>query len=316
MDVFASLKAFLSVADEGGFAPAARKAGVATSSLTRQVDALEEHLTAVLFNRSTRSVTLTPAGEDYYVQAARIVADLEEANRSVSEREGTPRGLLRVSLPVAFARLHVAPVVPAFLRACPEVELEMIMTDEVVNLVEDRIDVAIRLGSLESSSLIARRLAPHRRILCASPAYLEERGEPLCPSDLAAHECLTFSYASGDRTWRFSCDGKEELVRVRGKLRANHSETLREVALAGLGLLLMPSWLVGPDIAAGTLRPLLTGWEANIGKTAASPDAGIYAVYQSDRRTSAKLRAFVDFLEASFGTPPYWDRCEPSEAIV
>ncbi|WP_342249128.1 LysR family transcriptional regulator [Sphingomonas sp. OTU376] len=308
MDLLAGIKAFLSVADEGGFAPAARKAGVATSSLTRQVDGLEEHLSTVLLNRSTRSVTLTPAGEDYYLRAVRIIADLDDANRSMNEREGTPRGLLRVSLPVAFARLHVSPIIPDFLRGSPEVELELVMSDQPVNLVEDRIDIAIRLGSLESSSLIARKLAPHRRLLCASPAYLAEHGTPSRPADLARHNCLTFSYASGDRTWRFARQGKEEIVRVRGTVRANHSETLREVAVAGVGMLLMPTWLVGEDIAAGRLCRVLPEWEADIGRTSpAASDGGIYALYHADRRTSAKLRAFIDFLEARFGSPPYWE---------
>ncbi|WP_176593779.1 LysR family transcriptional regulator [Sphingobium sp. EM0848] len=310
MDLFAAIRAFLAVADEGGFAPAARRSGMATSSLTRQVDALEAHIGAVLLNRSTRSVTLTPAGEDYHLQAARIMADLDEANRGVSEREGRPRGQLRVSLPVAFARLHVAPFIPDFLAAYPGMELDLLMTDEAVNLVEHRIDVAIRLGSLEASTLIARRLAPHRRLLCASPAYLAERGEPLEPSDLARHNCLTFSYASGNRTWRFTKGGREELVRVRGSVRANHSETLREVALAGLGVLLMPSWLVGQDIAAGRLRPVLPEWEAHVGRLSpsVSPDTAIHAIYLADRRDSTRLRVFVDFLADRFGSPPYWDR--------
>src|SRR5215469_5322092 len=192
MDVFAGIKAFVAVADKGGFAKAARGAGAATSSIMRQVDALEEHLGTTLLNRSTRSVTLTPAGEAYYAQAVRIVSDLDEANRSVSELHGPPRGLLRVSLPVAFARLHVAPIVPEFIKLYPGIELELLMTDSFVNLVEDRVDLAIRIGSLESSSLIARRLAPHRRVLCASPEYIRTHGEPRVPADLAKHNCLRF----------------------------------------------------------------------------------------------------------------------------
>ncbi|QEL26950.1 LysR family transcriptional regulator (plasmid) [Bosea sp. F3-2] len=310
MDLFGAMKAFVAVADEGGFAPAARKAGLATSSLTRQVDAIEEQFGTVLLNRSTRSVTLTPAGEDYYVQAVRILSDVEEANRSISERGGPPRGLLRVSLPVTFARLHVTPFLPEFLKACPHIETELVMTDEVVNLVENRIDVAIRLGSLESSSMIARRLAPHRRLLCASPDYLRAQGEPTAPAELAKHNCLTFSYATGDRTWRFSKDGRDEQVRVRGTVRANNSETLKEVALAGLGLILMPTWLIGQELAEGRLRPVLPGWEPNTGRISASAqsDAGIHAIYLPDRRGSAKVRAFTDFLAESFGSPPYWDR--------
>ncbi|MEW6640652.1 MAG: LysR substrate-binding domain-containing protein [Pseudomonadota bacterium] len=310
MDVFAAVKAFVTVADEGGFTKAARKAGAATSSIMRQVDALEEHLGAVLLNRSTRSVTLTPAGEAYYVQASRILSDLDEANHSVSEVSGPPRGLLRVSLPVAFARLHVAPIVPKFLSACPGIELELVMTDNVVNLVEDRIDIAIRIGSLESSSLIARKLAPNRRVVCASPDYIRAHGEPRVPADLAHHNCLTFSYSTGDRTWRFARSGESEQVRVRGNLRANHSETLREAAIAGLGLVLMPTWLIGRDLAHGVLRPVLEDWQANVGRPASTTpqDGGIHAVYLADRRTSGKVHAFTEFLAKSFGSPPYWDQ--------
>ncbi|MBR0800323.1 LysR family transcriptional regulator [Bradyrhizobium jicamae] len=310
MDIFAGIRAFIAVADKGGFARAARESGVATSSITRQVDALEEHLGSVLLNRSTRRVTLTPAGEAYYAQAVRILSDLDDANRSVSERQGPPRGLLRVSLPVAFARLHVAPIVPDFMKSCPGIELELLMTDSIVNLVEDRIDLAIRIGSLESSSMIARRLAPNRRVLCASPTYLRAQNEPRVPTDLAKHNCLTFSYSTGDRTWRFSKRGRDEQVRVRGNLRANNSEMLREAALAGLGLILMPTWLIGGDLGKGRLRPVLTEWQADVGhqSAAARQEGGIFALYLADRRASAKVHAFTEFLTKRFGSPPYWDQ--------
>ena len=144
-------------------------------------------------------MTLTDAGERYYEQATRILGDLEDANRSICEADGPPRGLLRVSLPVALARLHVAPAISQFLVDCPDIELDLMMTDGVVNLVEERIDLAIRIGSLESSSLIARKIAPNRRVVCASPVYLGEHGEPQTPADLARHTCLTFAYAKGDQ---------------------------------------------------------------------------------------------------------------------
>ena len=304
MDLFAALRAFVAVVEDGGFAKAARRAGLATSSVTRQVNALEAHLGTQLLNRSTRRVTLTDAGARYHEQAARILGDLEEANRSVGEAGGPPRGLLRVSLPVAFARLHVAPAVPAFLAACPDIELDLTMTDSVVNLVEERADLAIRIGSLAPSSLIARRLAPHCRVVCASPGYLAAQGEPRTPAELARHACLTFSYARGEQSWRFAGPAGEVAVPVRGRLRANSSELLRAAALGGSGIILMPTWLVGRDIAAGRLRALLTDWEAGPG----GPGAAIHAVYLPNRRGSKKVRAFTDFLAARFGTPPYWDR--------
>lgn len=303
MDFFAACKGFVSVVEEGGFARAARGMGMATSSLTRQVNALEKHLGTQLLNRSTRSVTLTDAGASYFAQAVTILEDLEEANRSVSETDGPPRGLLRVSLPVAFARLHVAPAIPEFLKACPGIELDVFLSDGVVNLVEERVDVAVRIGGLASSSLVARKLAPHRRLVCASPDYLGEHGEPRIPSDLAKHDCLTFSYSKGDQHWKFGRPSGTETVRIRGRLRANNSEMLRTAAIDGAGIILMPSWLIGADLKAGRLRSLLTDWNSNAGETG----DGIYAVYLPNRRGSKKVRAFIDFLARRFGSPPYWD---------
>ncbi|HDR9881371.1 TPA: LysR family transcriptional regulator [Burkholderia cenocepacia] len=307
MDTFAALQAFVVVVETGGFAPAGRRMGVATSSVTRHVDALEASLGTQLLNRSTRSVTLTRSGETYFQHATRLLADLESANLEVSEASGPPRGLLRASLPVAFARLHVAPTLPAFARQYPDIRLDLTMTDTVVDLVEERLDMAIRLGGVESPSLVARRLAPHRRLVCASPDYLAARGEPRSPSDLAAHNCLEFSYRQGSGVWHF-VGRSVETVRVNGTLRANSSEVLREAAIGGMGLILMPSWLVGLDIDAGRLIAVLTDWEAGLG----SEPGSISAVYLPNRRSSKKVRAFVDFLSDSFGVPPYWDVRRPS----
>lgn len=309
MDAFAGLKvsglrAFVAVVEDGGFAKAARRAGMATSSLTRQVDALEEELGVQLFNRSTRAVTLTEVGESYYHQVMRILADLDEANRSISESDGAPRGLLRISLPVAFARLHVAPAIPRFMALCPDIEIDATLTDSVVNLVEDRIDLAIRIGRLESSSLIARKLASHRRLLCASPTYLAARGTPEAPADLPQHNCLTFAYSQGRQSWRFAGACGEKTVPVKGSLRANNSELLREAALGGAGLVLLPSWLIGADVQAGRLQVVLPDWEASPGDASGA----ISAVYLPNRRGARKVRAFVDFLTGHFGTPPYWER--------
>jgi DNA-binding transcriptional LysR family regulator len=308
MDLLGAMRAFVAVIEGGGFAPAARKVGVATSSLTRQVDALEATLGAVLLNRSTRRVTLTAAGEDYLAHALRILTDVEEVHRSVGERDGALRGSLRVSLPVVFARLHVTPGVPDFLRQHSGIELELIMTDRMVDLVEDRVDVAIRLGMLESSSLVARRLAGHRRRLCASTDYLARYGQPSRPADLSGHRCLTFAYGSGDRTWRFSREGTVEAVRVRGPLRANDSEALMEAALAGQGLAVLPTWLVGGNLAEGRLREVLPDWTADVGRArnGVQSDAGVFALYRPERRNSGKVRAFVDFLEARFRAQPSW----------
>ncbi len=320
MDMFAAIRAFVAVVDEGGFAPAARQAGQAASSFTRHVDALEAALGTPLLNRSTRKVTLTAAGELYYPQAQRLLAGLDEANRSVREKDGPPSGLLRVSLPASFARLHVTPFLPRFMAEYPGIELDLQISDALVDLVEQRIDIAIRLGALESSSLVARRLAPHRRLVCASPAYLASRGRPGTPTELANHACLTFAFAEGQRRWRFVRDDRVEEVRVTGPLRANQAEALKEAALSGFGLAMLPTWLAGEEIAQGALEPVLADWHADIGRpgiggASAALEGGIHALFLPDRRASQKVRAFVDFLAARIGSPPYWERALPRASL-
>lgn len=307
MDKFAALRAFVAVVDHGGFAPAARRHGVAPSSLTRQIDSLEEALGTLLLNRSTRSVTLTDAGRRYLEDARRILDDLENADRAVSEAGGPPGGLLRLSIPVAFGRLHIGPALPVFLKRYPDMRLDVSLTDTVVNLVEDRIDIAIRLGALSTSSLIARKLAPHRRIICASPDYIAEHGAPSTPRQLADHNCLLFDYLSGDNSWTLTRNGVHERITLSGNLKASGSELLREAAIGGAGLISMPTWLVGSDIAQGRLVPLLEDWSVGPG-----PDEGaVWGVYLPNRRGSRKVNCLLDFLSAHFGSPPYWDASVP-----
>ncbi|MBO9436898.1 LysR family transcriptional regulator [Ruegeria sp. R13_0] len=303
MDYFAALRAFRAVVEEDGFAPAARLMGLATSSLTRQVNALEDSLGTQLLNRSTRSVTLTDAGSAYYDQAILVLDALDDANRSVSEAGGAPRGLLRISMPVVFGSLHVAPAMGLFMRRCPEIELDFRLSDGFVNLVEERIDIAIRIGKLDTSSLIARKLAPNRRLICASPDYLGEHGVPEHPDDLRDHNCLCFAFADGDRTWKMEKDGESLSVKVAGSMVANNSEMLRQTAISGGGLLMMPSWLVGEDVKAGRLKPILSDWTVGHGET----NTAIHAVYLPNRKGSKKVTAFVDHLAAHFGSPPYWE---------
>jgi DNA-binding transcriptional LysR family regulator len=303
MDTFAALKAFVTTVEYGGFAPAGRQLGMATSSVIRQVDSLERQLTTRLLHRTTRKVTLTAAGETYYEHAVRLLTDLDNANLEVAEAEGPPSGLLRVSLPVAFGQLHVAPVLHHFAERYPAVSLDLLLTDDVVDLVSSRIDLAVRLGSVNATEVIAHRLAPHRRVLCASPAYLQHRGMPTHPLELAQHSCLRFAYSTGNQVWQFS--GRTvERVTVSGPLRANSSQVLREAAVNGLGIILMPSWLVGEDVRAGRLVPLLQDWRAGL----ESEDEAVHALYLPTRRGSKKVRAFIEFFSEHFGNPPYWER--------
>lgn len=228
-----------------------------------------------------------------------------------SELAGPPSGLLRISLPVAFGRLHVAPVLSAFLRQYPGMRLDVHLSDTIANLAEDRFDVAIRLGTPAAANLIARKLAPHRRIICASQDYLGQHGTPMRPADLARHNCLLFDYLTGTNSWTLRRDGKTEKIQVSGNLRANGSELLREAAIDGAGILLMPTWLVGGDIASGRLVPVLESWSTTLG----TEEGAIWAVYLPNRRGSKKLAAFLDFLVRHFGEPPYWDRFSQSSPV-
>lgn len=295
MDRFAELKAFCLVVASGGFSPAARQMGVATSSVTRLVDALEARLGAVLLNRSTRSVTLTDTGRSYYEEARRVLEQLDAADDAVAGQGGDVKGVLRVAAPVSFATLHIAPILPELRARYPRLALDLRLSDEAARLVDESIDVAIRIGRIDpDSTLVARRLGSHRRLLCASPAYLASRGTPILPADLAHHDCLQLAERRLWRMRRLEGEGEDEEITIDAVLQANSAELLRQAALAGVGIAMLAHWLVRDDVAAGRLVPVLPAWEANPGPM----DVTLHALYQTNRRGSHKIRAFVDLLAA------------------
>ncbi|HIJ61306.1 MAG TPA: LysR family transcriptional regulator [Rhodospirillaceae bacterium] len=303
MDRLDSMEAFVRVAEIGSFSGAAHRLGISKSVISRQISALETRLGARLFHRTTRSLSLTEVGLAYLERCQRILSDIEEADGSVSALQATPRGRLRVNAPMSFAIHHLAPLVPSFLERYPEVDLDMEMNDRYVNLIEEGFDLAIRIGRLEDSSLIARQLAPSRLVLCASPDYLRHHGRPETPDDLATHCCLTYSARTLASEWRFQDSrGKRWTVEIKGRLRANNGDLLREAALAGIGLVRLPTFLCGRDLQAGRLVSLLTEYVPQ--------DMAIHAVYPHNRHLSPKVRAFVDFLAGEFGPRPHWDLIE------
>jgi len=301
MDQLAAIEAFVRVAELGSFSKAAERLHSSKSAVSRQVGALEAELGARLLHRTTRALTLTEAGRSYFTQAARILADLAEANASVGQLQAAPRGRLRVSAPVSFGFLHLAPALPDFLERYPDVEIELAANDRYVDLVDEGFDMAVRIGTLADSSLVARRIAPARRTVCAAPAYLQRRGTPASPDDLKAHECLCYSNVGAAQEWRFvRPDGRPWPVEVRGRLHANNGDALRAAALRGFGLAVLPSFLVGRDFQSGALVSLLEPFMPQ--------DSAVHAVYPHARHLSPKVRAFVDFLAERFGPDPYWDR--------
>jgi len=292
------MRAFVSVADLEGFAPAARKLGLSASAVTRLIASLENHLGARLLQRTTRSVTLTDVGARYLERARRILGDLEEAESSVQAERSKPSGRLIVSAPLMFGRLHVGPVMSAYLKQYPDVSAELRLSDRAVSLVDEGIDLAVRIGHLADSSVIARAVGDMRRVVVASPRYLKARGTPQKLSDLADHEVIQFSGSSALVEWRFVEDGREIRVPNTSRFATNSTDAAVLHAEQGGGLISVLAYQVAESLKAGRLKIVLAKYEL--------PPMPIHLVYPTSRLLSAKVRAFIDLVVAQtdwrFGT--------------
>jgi DNA-binding transcriptional LysR family regulator len=298
-DALQEITIFAKVVGTGSLSAAARDLGISPALVSRRLASLEARLGVRLINRTTRSLHLTDEGAAYHETCTRVLADIEEADTAVSARRAEPRGVLRVALPASFGNQHVAPLVPKFAERYPDVQLALSLSDRAVNVVEEGFDLAIRIADLADSSLAARKLAPNRRVVCASPAYLRRHGTPRTPEDLAKHNCLATDFAMN---WGYrGPDAKPGSVRVTGRYACDNWEVLREWALAGLGIALKSTWDVRRHLEDGSLVSLFPGYTF-------ATDVAIYAVYPHRRHLPAKTRAFIEFLAESFGPEPYWDR--------
>jgi DNA-binding transcriptional LysR family regulator len=267
--------------------------------VSAHVHRLEERLGIRLLNRTTRRISMTEAGAAYYRHCARILAEAEAAEQAAGALQREPRGTLRISAPDSFGWMHVAPAVPDFLRRYPELSVDIALSPVHVSLVDEGLDLAIRIGVLGDSPLVVRKLAPSRLVACATPAYLTEHGVPREPSDLAKHNCLCTSLLPWGDEWHLAGKRGEVRVAVGGSFRSNNAEMLRAAALDGIGIAVLPTWAVTEPLRAGALRRVLDAWEP--------PASTIYAVYPGNRLMSMKVRAFVDHLARCIGRTPYWD---------
>ncbi|MCT9070345.1 LysR family transcriptional regulator [Cupriavidus gilardii] len=296
MDKLLALKMFVETVDAKGFSAAARRLDLATSSVTRALDGLEQSLGAVLLNRSTRQVTVTEAGAAYYQQARRILEAVEEADALIADRGDVPVGQLRVSLPVAFGRRCIAPHLGTLLERYPQLDLEVTLTDDIVDLLGDRFDLSVRIGNAPSyDNVIARQIGMFRRHVVASPAYLQRHGAPSLPDDLVGHACLRFRFGHGarDQVWTFERDGQRQIVPVHGHFRSNNIDVLHELVLAGAGIGLLPDWITDGDIACGRLQRLFDDWTVNPDQVS----SGVSALYLPNQRGSRRIAAFLAFLQ-------------------
>ncbi len=293
MDGFSDLAFFSLLVKQGSLAATAQQLGLTPPAVSKRLAAIERRLGVILLQRTTRRISLTPEGETYLVDGARVLEELEALERTVTGSRAVPKGLLRVCGTLGFGRRHIAPALSKFARHYPDVELQLHLTDRPVNLVEQGFDLQIRFGELPDARLTARLLAHNQRVLCASPAYLKRAGEPSSPRDLARHACLFIR--ESDETfgsWHLQMGGKNETVKVRGPLASNDGECVLGWALDGHGILMRSIWEAAPMLRSGKLRLVLPEWTL--------PPADIYAVFPSRSHLSAKTRALVDFLLSNF----------------
>jgi DNA-binding transcriptional LysR family regulator len=295
MDDFSRIRTFIKVVEAGSFSAAARDSS-SVSSVARQVKSLEDELGGRLLNRSTRSLSLTDVGRRFYERVTAIANDLNKAKSEVSSLHDEVKGVLRASLRIAAGTTVVVPALPKFLSRYPDLELDVLLTDERCDLIANNIDVALWLGALPDAEIVARRLSPTRRIVYGSPAYFEKRGIPRTPLDLRSHSCLLFSAPSYRNRWGFTRDGHVEEVEVHGSIRSDNGLVLLSSALAGLGIAIAHEWMVRRHLADGLAVRVLDEYTVN----PRPGDADLYAVFPSSRGLSRKVRVFVDFLLEAF----------------
>ena len=302
MDRFEEMQTFVRVVETGSLSAAAERIGVARSAVSRRLADLETRLGVQLLNRTTRRIRLTEVGNRFFQHCQRILAEVEESEQQISSAHGQLRGTIRIAAPLSFGNRHLAPVLDDFLKQHQELQLDMILDDRLVNLMNEGVDLAVRIGRLEDSTLIARRLAPARMVLCASPDYLQQHGEPDHPAQLTHHQGLSYSNMPESQHWAFK-DGNGQTISVRLplRLRANNGDYLLQAAIDGLGVLNSPSFIAYEAIEQGKLKPILSDFQLD--------DIGIYAIYPAQRHLPRRVRELIDFLVQRFGGEPYWDRC-------
>jgi DNA-binding transcriptional LysR family regulator len=302
MDRFAAMEVFVRVVESGSFVAAADRLGLSQAMVSRYVQDLESRLGTRLLQRTTRRLSLTEAGAAYFERSQQVLRDIEEMDLSVASQTQQPRGTLRVNAPVVFGTRHLSHFLAEYSARFPDVTIDLSLSDRFIDLVEEGADLAVRIGALGESTLVARRLCPIRLVICGSPAYFAKHGRPCTPAELAQHNCLGYTYTRSGNEWPLNGPDGPVNVPVRGSLRANHGEVLCQAAIDGLGLALQPTFIAGEAIERGLLEPVMSDYRP--------AELSAYAVFLSRKFLSAKVRTFLDFLAEKLGPEPYWDRWE------
>jgi DNA-binding transcriptional LysR family regulator len=299
MDKLASMRAFARVVQDGSFSKAARQLRLSRSAVSKHVIDLEKELGVQLLNRTTRSASPTENGQAYYERCLAILADLEEADIAVSRLQAEPRGVLRVNAPMSFGTMYLSHALADFMERYPELQIELILSDQLVDPVQEGFDMTLRIAELSPSSLIARKIVSAHRVVCAAPSYLQRRGVPGHPNDLRDHDCLRYGHLATGNQWKLiGPNGADHWVQIPWAICTNNAEVLRDLAVKGRGIALLPTFIAGADLQDGRLRRILTAYKP--------PDISLHAIYPPTRHLSIKIRIFIDFLVERFGGQPYW----------
>jgi DNA-binding transcriptional LysR family regulator len=293
MDKLTSLRAFVKVVESGSFAEAGRQLRLSRSAISKYIGELEQSLGVQLIVRTTRHASPTETGQRYFERAVAILGDLDAADQAVSQSQAAPRGLLRVNAPMSFGTMRLGPVVADFMAGYPELQLQIVLSDDLLDPVQDGFDVTLRIAELESSSLVARRIMPVERVICAAPAYLAQHGTPESPEDLRRHTSLTYGFLLTGNQWKLTGADGDHWIQPAWTLCVNNAEVLRDVAIKGQGIALIPRFIAAQALASGELTAILSDYSA--------PPLALYAIYPPTRHLSVKVRLFIDFLVERFG---------------
>ncbi|WP_315734881.1 MULTISPECIES: LysR family transcriptional regulator [unclassified Bradyrhizobium] len=293
MDKLSSLRAFVKVVESGSFAEAGRQLRLSRSAISKYIGELEQSLGVQLIVRTTRHASPTETGQLYFERAVSILAELDAADQAVSQSQAAPRGLLRVNAPMSFGTMRLGPVVADFMARYPELQLQIVLSDDLLDPVQDGFDVTLRIAELESSSLVARRIMPVERVICAAPAYLARHGTPGSPEELRRHTSLTYGFLLTGNQWKLTGRDGDHWVQPAWSLCVNNAEVLRDVAIKGQGIALIPRFIAADALESGALTAILADY--------AAPPLALYAIYPPTRHLSVKVRLFIDFLVERFG---------------
>lgn len=293
MNLFSSVELFVKTIEVGNFSQLGRQLQMAPSSISRQINALEEELGVRLLNRTTRKISLTEAGQIYYERVSKVLSDLHEAQSAISQLQATPQGTLRLNIAVPLGERKIVPLIPEFLALYPDLKIDLTLEDRAIDLVQERVDLAIRIGKLGDSSIVARKLADNQFMVCASSDYIKKYGRPVLPEELSTHNCITNKNIYGSNNWQFTKGDSTQSVAVKGNFMANSGGALFSAMMSNLGIAVLPAWFKGTEFDQGHLEVILNDYEVTL---PAMSGSAIYALYPAGQYLPPKVRVFIDYL--------------------